>query len=113
MLIADGSEAKIHRDIFDVGGRYEEGFSVGVLTGGSDLPQISDTAFSLSLSGTVKNWSLRIYQFLLTRTWNNWSDVGILHSSFSFYVQFALPEKILGVILRPFMKFFWHELFSS
>lgn len=36
MLIADGSEAKIHRDIFDVGGRYEEGFSV-VLTGGSDL----------------------------------------------------------------------------
>lgn len=68
MLIADGSEAKIHRDIFDVGGRYEEGFSVGVLTGGSDLPHISDTAFSLSLSGTVKNWSLRIYQFLLTRT---------------------------------------------
>lgn len=66
MLIADGSEAKIHRDIFDVGGRYEEGFSVGVLTGGSDLPQISDIAFSLS--GTVKNWSLRIYQFLLTRT---------------------------------------------
>lgn len=50
MLIADGSEAKIHRDIFDVGGRYEEGFSVGVLTGGSDLPYISDTAFSLSLS---------------------------------------------------------------
>lgn len=31
MLIADGSEAKIHRDIFDVGGRYEEGFSVGCL----------------------------------------------------------------------------------
>lgn len=49
MLIADGSEAKIHRDIFDVGGRYEEGFSISVLTGGSDLPQISDIAFSLSL----------------------------------------------------------------
>lgn len=49
MLIADGSEAKIHRDIFDVGGRYEEGFSVGVLTGGSDLLK-SVIQLSLSLS---------------------------------------------------------------
>lgn len=37
MLIVDGLEVKIYRDIFDVGGRYEEGFFVGVLIGGLDF----------------------------------------------------------------------------
>lgn len=62
---------------------------------------------SLSLSGTVKNWSLRIYQFLLTRTWNNWSDVGILHSNFRFFSSNLLClKKILGWFWDPLWNFF-------